>query len=183
MEDRNWQIVESWMELYGDRIVRVIFLIIDDHHQAEEITQEVFVRAYQNISSFRGESSPYTWLYRIALNLSRNYLKRQTKIRFLPFRNGEKESNSLQESDPLQEPVEDTIIRRTFGRMIRKCIKELPLIYREIMILHYFEDLKISEISQVLQQPEGTVKSKLSRGRELLKKSLGKEGLEDGTER
>lgn len=183
MADRSWQKVEEWMTLYGDRIIRIVYLIIDDYHLAEEITQEVFVRAYQSLDSFRGESSAYTWLYRIALNLSKNYLQRKARIRFLPW-NPEEEKNILEESnDGLTESLEDKVIKLTLGKKIRDCIQELPLIYREVIILYYFAELKISEIARVVQQPEGTVKSKLSRGRERLENIMRKEGLEYEGER
>lgn len=176
MENQSWQRVEAWMGLYGDRIVRVVYLIIDDYQLAEEITQEVFVRAYHHLDSFRGESSPYTWLYQIALNLSKNYLNRKAKISFLPLTMKDKEP------DVLAEPIEDKVVRLSISRKIRGCIKELPLKYREVIILHYYDDQKIAEIARVLKQPEGTIKSKLARGRELLEKIMRKEGLEYGQE-
>lgn len=160
----SWQKVDEWMRLYGDRIIRVVYLIIDDYHVAEEITQEVFVRAFKSMNSFRGDSSAYTWLYRIALNLSRNHLNRKSKISFRPLKIEEKE-------DVLTESPEEKMVRKDLSRKIRDSIMQLSLIYREVIILHYFEDLKVSEIAQVLQQPEGTVKSKLSRGREALEKT------------
>lgn len=173
MEDRNWQKVDDWMRLYGDRIIRVIYLIIDDYHVAEEITQEVFVKAYKNMDSFRGDSSPYTWLYRIALNLSKNHLKRKSRIWFIIFKNVETETR-------LTEPLEEKVINMTISAGVRACILKLPLIYREVIILHYFEDLKVSDMARILEQPEGTVKSKLFRGRELLEAIMRKEGLKDG---
>lgn len=173
MEDCKWQKVDEWMRLYGDRIIRVIYLIIDNYHVAEELTQEVFVKAYKNMDSFRGDSSPYTWLYRIALNLSKNHLSRKSRIWFIPFKNEEKACR-------LTEPLEETVINKAISGRVRGCILKLPLIYREVIVLHYFEDLKISEIARVLAQPEGTVKSKLFRGRELLETIMKKEGLKDG---
>ncbi|MEL7564519.1 MAG: sigma-70 family RNA polymerase sigma factor [Dehalobacterium sp.] len=169
----SWQKVDEWMRLYGDRIIRVVYLIIDDYHVAEEITQEVFVRAFKSMNSFRGDSSAYTWLYRIALNLSRNHLNRRSRIRFRSLNMEEKE-------DVLTESPEEKVARKAMNSKVRASIIQLPLIYREVIILHYFEDLKVSEIAQVLQQPEGTVKSKLSRGREALENTLRKEVLEDG---
>jgi RNA polymerase sigma-70 factor (ECF subfamily) len=177
LEVYSWQKIEKWMELYGDRIIRVVYLILNDYHLAEEITQEVFIRAYNSMDSFRGESSPYTWLYRIALNLSKNSLKRKAKISFLPLNMGKKEK------DVLAEPLDEKVIRLATGKKLRDCVLELPLIYREVIILRYFDDLKISEIAHILFQPEGTVKSKLSRGRELLEAIMRKEGLEYGEER
>ncbi|MDD2498285.1 MAG: sigma-70 family RNA polymerase sigma factor [Desulfitobacteriaceae bacterium] len=173
MEDRNWQKVDEWMKLYGDRLIRVIYLLINNYHVAEEITQEVFVKAYSNMGSFRGDSSPYTWLYRVALNLSKNHLSRKSRIWFIPFKNVERENR-------ITEPLEDIVISLDINGRVRGCILKLPLIYREVIILYYFEDLKVSEIAQVLEQPEGTVKSKLFRGRELLEDIIRKEGLADG---
>lgn len=171
MEDRGWQKVDEWMRQYGDRIMRTVCLMVEDHHLAEEITQEVFVNSYQSLSSFRGDSSPYTWLYRIAINLSRNHLRRKKILRFLPLVDEDRQT------DVLQEPLEEKVARVTTGRKVRDCIKQLPLIYREVIILHYYEEMKISEIAEVLQQPEGTVKSKLARGRDSLQNIMRKEGL------
>ncbi len=176
MEDRSWQKVDEWMRLYGDKIMRAVYLIVDDYHLAEEITQEVFVKSYHSLQAFRGEASPYTWLYRIAINLSRDYLNRKSKIKFLPLLAEEEHLDTLSES------LEDEINRLTTGKKIKECIDKLPLIYREVIILHYFEDMKLSDIAQVLKQPEGTIKSKLSRGREFLENTMRKEGLVDEEE-
>ncbi|NLI91476.1 MAG: sigma-70 family RNA polymerase sigma factor [Peptococcaceae bacterium] len=171
MAEQNWQKVEEWMELYADRILRMVCLVVGNPHLAEEITQEVFIKAFENSANFRSESAPYTWLYRIALNLSRNYLKRRHLLQFWPW--GEEE-NRL---NVLEEPLEEQVTRREAGRKIRYCISRLPLHYREVIILYYYDDLKISDIAKVLEQPEGTVKSHLARGREALEKVMRKEGL------
>lgn len=177
MEDRSWQKVDEWMRLYGDRIVRAVYLIVDDYHLAEEITQEVFVKSYHSLQTFRREASPYTWLYRIAINLSRDNLTKKNRITLLPL------IGETEHSDNVTESLEDKVVRMTTRKRIRDCIKKLPLIYREVIILYYYEDMKIAEIAQILQQPEGTVKSKLSRGREILEDIMRKEGLVYGEER
>ncbi|WP_347489045.1 sigma-70 family RNA polymerase sigma factor [Desulfoscipio sp. XC116] len=169
----SWQKVDEWMRLYGDKIIRVVYLIVNDYHVAEEITQEVFVRVFNSVNSFRGDSSAYTWLYRIALNLSRNHLSRKAKISFRPLKIEEKE-------DGLTESPEEKVVRKDMHKKIRSSIMQLPLIYREVIILHYFEELKVPEIARVLRQPEGTVKSKLSRGRKALENTLRKEVFADG---
>lgn len=173
MTKSSWQRVDDWMKLYGDKIIRVVYLITDDYHAAEEITQEAFVRAYKSMDSFRSDSSAYTWLYRIALNLSRNHLRRQSRINIIPLKNYENEDMST-------ETPEEEVVSRDRNGNLRECVRQLPLIYREVIILHYFEDMKVSEIAALLQQPDGTVKSKLSRGRDLLENLIRKEGLEDG---
>lgn len=170
MAEQDWQRVEAWMALYSDRILRLSFLIVGDLHLAEELTQEVFIKAFENAGNFRGESSPYTWLYRIALNLSRNALRRRRHLRFEPWEEG----NRL----PVwQESLEDQATRREAGRKIRGCISRLPLRYREVLVLYYYDDRKIADIAKVLEQPEGTIKSRLARGRAALEKAMRKEGL------
>jgi len=172
--EQNWQQVEEWMALYGDRILRMVFLIVDDLHQAEEIAQDVFIKAFENAGNFRGESSPYTWLYRIALNCSRDILKRRRRWRLERW--GE-DPGLLAAAQPPPESLEEQAARRETGRKIRHCISRLPLRYREVIILYYYDDLKISDIARVLEQPEGTVKSHLARGRSALEKLMRKEGL------
>jgi RNA polymerase sigma-70 factor (ECF subfamily) len=173
LEDLGWQKVEEWMEQYGNRIIRVVYLLVNDYHLAEEITQEVFVQAYNSLGSFRAESSPYTWLYRIALNLSKNYLRRKERISFMPLK------EEAGEEDILAEPVEEQVIKLVAGHRVRECLGELPVAYREVIILYYYDALKIAEIARLLEQPVGTVKSKLSRGRDLLEIIFRKEGLGD----
>lgn len=172
----RWARIEAWMDCYGDRIMRAVYLIVQDYHQAEEITQDVFMKAYHKLSSFRGESSDYTWLYRIALNLARNNLRRKARIRFLPLDKGELEGEDRGER------LEDETCRKTVRDNIRRCIARLPLKYREVVVLHYFEDMKIADIANILGQPAGTIKSKLSRGREALEQMLREEGLDHGEE-
>jgi RNA polymerase sigma-70 factor (ECF subfamily) len=177
LEDHSWLIVDEWMRQYSNKIMRVVYLIVGDYYLAEEITQEVFVKAYNSLNTFRGEASAYTWLYRIAINHSKNQLRRKNRVRFLPL--------SLEEDteDIISEPLEEKVLKVSLGETIKTCIQELPLKYREAIILYYFEDMKVKDIAQVLRQPEGTVKSKLSRGRELLEAIMRKEGLEYGRER
>lgn len=170
MDEQNWQQVEEWMTLYGDRIIRLVCLVVNDLHLAEEITQEVFIKAFENTPDFRNQASPYTWLYRIAINLSRNYLRRRHRLRFEPW------EEELRQSIP-EEPLEEQVTRRETGRKIRNCISQLPLRYREVIVLYYYEDLKITDIVKVLEKPEGTIKSHLARGRDALVKVMRKEGL------
>lgn len=171
MGDNNWMKIDDWMNTHGDRILRAVYLITDDFHLAEEITQEVFIQAYRQLPSFRGDASPYTWLYKIALNLSRTHVRRRNRFKFLPLLGEE------QRADTLEEPVEEKVSQKTTGKEIRKCINQLPQKYKEVILLFYFEDMKISQIAGVLEQPEGTVKSSLARARNTLKAILRKEGL------
>lgn len=173
MLGQHWQQVEEWMGLYGDRIMRVVFLVVNDIHLAEEITQDVFIKAYENADNFRSASAPYTWLYRIALNLSRNNIRRRRRFRLVPW------EDDVYPLHVLEEPLVDHIIRRDTGRQIRRCLRQLPIRYLEVVVLYYYEDLKIGDIAHVLEMPEGTVKSHLARGRKALEKVMRKEGMAD----
>lgn len=155
---------EEIVNTYANKLFKVCYLMLKDEKEAEDVVQETFIKVFKNIASFRGESSIYTWIYRIALNISRDVIRKRQEV--LSF-----EDEWIGEED-VEEKVEESIDRE----VLRRSLKSLNPIYRECLILFYFEDLSIREISQILDESEGTIKSKLSRGRKLLKNSVEKGG-------
>lgn len=128
----------------------------------EEITQEVFLTAFQKIEGFRGDSSLKTWLFTIAINKSKNYLK-SWHYRYMSF-------NQFFQNKGSVKSVETEIISMQRNRELAKAIMELPVKYREIIILYYYHDLDSNEISNLLNTNVSTVRTRLTRGRELLKR-------------
>ncbi|MBS4026187.1 MAG: sigma-70 family RNA polymerase sigma factor [Clostridia bacterium] len=155
---------EEVVNTYANKLFKVCYLILKDEKEAEDVVQETFIKVFKNISSFRGDSSIYTWIYRIALNISRDVIRKRQE--FLSFK------DEWVGEDDVEETVEHSIDRE----ILRSSLESLNHIYSECLILYYFEDLSIKEISEVLEESEGTIKSKLSRGRKLLKSSLEKGG-------
>lgn len=156
---------ERAIEMYGDKLLKIVYLIIKDLAISEEIVQETFLKVFKNIHSFKGNSSLYTWIYQIALNLSRDHLRRNVEF---PIYN---------EYIGSEANIEDTIINDENREILKKQISKLNDIYRESIILFYFEEMSISEISEVLEEKEGTIKSRLSRARSILRESMEEEEM------
>lgn len=161
---------ESLLDIYGSRILKLCFLILKDEALAEDAVQEVFEQVYKSIRKFRGKAALYTWIYRIAVNKCRDILKKRN------------EYISLDESADFESDIdlEGQVLERAGRERIRNAVFSLPHRYREIVILFYFEDLPIKDICMILNESEGTVKSKLHRARNILKGLLKEEELEYG---
>ncbi len=150
---------EILVKKYQKNIVNFSYRILENFEDACDIAQEVFIIVYKNIRTFREEAKFSTWLYKITLNLSRNYLKKKKKERFL----GNMSNQNIFSSDPSpQEKIE----REEIKEKITICLNLLNQEYKEIIILRDLEGLSYEEIGYLLKIPEGTVKSRLSRARE-----------------
>jgi RNA polymerase sigma-70 factor (ECF subfamily) len=162
---------------YSNDIYALLFRLTSDSEEASDLTQETFLRALRAISGFRGESDLKTWLYRIAVNESRNRFRwwkrrrRDTTVS-LDQSLGNTES-SYQDilADSSSSPEEDAL-RREREAILQKALRDLPAIYREPVVLFDIEGLSYDEICTALDLNPGTLKSRLARGRQELKKRL-----------
>ena len=142
---------------------------------AEDVVQETFLRAYRSLESFRGESSLKTWLYAIALNRVR--VRRGTLARlrglFGSAGSGPNPDYSLLDNaaDPERTPEENALLADQ-RRRLRKAVLDLPEEFRMAVVLRDLEGLSYEEVASVLTVPVGTVRSRLARGRALLKEAL-----------
>jgi RNA polymerase sigma-70 factor, ECF subfamily len=139
---------------YQEKIYWVVRRMIPDHDEADDIVQDVFIRAYHSLKSFKGESSVYTWLYRIAVNLSLNEIRRK-KIR---------KTFSLDESTTEQHRTDDdtpaeAMERKEQSIMIKKAIDRLPEKQKKVFILRYYEELPYEEIAQIVKTSVGGLKA------------------------
>jgi RNA polymerase sigma-70 factor (ECF subfamily) len=153
------------VERYYQRIDRVAQQVVRHPMAAEDITQEVFLRAYRALPRFRGEASFYSWLYRITINLCLNHLRRQAHQ--VPTAEEAVISGSPVVNDPA---VVLEVQERE--RTIRQAIDALPAHYRIAIILRDLEGLSYQEVADVLGIPLGTVKSRINVGKSLLRKAL-----------
>lgn len=164
------------MEQYGNDIMRTAALLLKDHHLAEDVSQEVFITAFQKITQYRGEGSMRGWLLQMTVNRCRSKM-RLVSWKRLFFREVTGEEMTAQ-SDMLNSP--DAGSDRWAEKLsLRETIEAMPLKYREVIVLYYYQDLTINEIAQVLGEPENTIKSKLMRGRRLLRHQLEEGGWLD----
>lgn len=168
--NREESAFEMLMSMYGDRLFKVCCLILKETSLAEDVVQEVFIQIYKSIYSFNHRSSLYTWIYKITINKCRDMLKKHENYN-MPL--------------DMEQIIDDTDIENeTLERLkrdnIREIVSMLPPIYREIVILFYFEDLSIKEISMILKEKENTIKSRLLRARNILKDLFVREDIADG---
>jgi RNA polymerase sigma-70 factor, ECF subfamily len=155
---------------YRDRVFHLAVSIIGTGFtaEAEEVTQEVFIRVYHGLTTFRGESQFSSWIYRIAFNLAVN-LKKHMRYQVPHLKEEVLVSRASSEVDPLSR-LES--IQCDQGLMA--AIDELPEVYQSALRLHYWMEASIAEIADLLGMPENTVKSYLHRARRLLRSMLEK---------
>ncbi|MBL7215400.1 MAG: sigma-70 family RNA polymerase sigma factor [Phycisphaerae bacterium] len=160
---------------YQDRIYNTILKICSNRDDAAELTQDTFVKVLESIQTFRGKSSFYTWLFRVAVNLTINHCRRRFKLSPVSLdatnENLEKQSQRLasiladsEKNDPALMAQNKELIQR-----ILDSIGQLPEEYRLILILRDIEQMSYADIADVLELEYGTVKSRLSRARVALR--------------
>jgi len=154
------------VETYRDRLFGLAVGILRDRSAAEDVVQEAFIKAYKNLKGFRGDSSIYTWLYRIAVNTAHNHLRRAGRRTEIDF---EEVAPVIQARG--QNPAESTA-NAELGVAIDGAIQNLPPRQREVFMLHYFERMTHREIAEVLGVTEGAVKANFFHAVQKLKGAL-----------
>ncbi len=156
---------------YQRRIFNVIFRIVRDRDVVEDLVQETFLNAFNSIKGFKGGSSFYTWIYRIAVNVSINFLSKRKKASFVEEEVMETEAVTERAVSGEVTPERKALDRES-GLAISKAIESLPDDIRTAVTLREYEGLSYEEIAEIMDCPIGTVRSRIFRGREMLKKML-----------
>jgi RNA polymerase sigma-70 factor (ECF subfamily) len=142
-------------------LVNMAWRYCRDRARAEEMAQEAFVRAWRGLAGWRRESSFSTWLFALAANVYRSELKRFPTVD-VPL-------------EEIAEPVSaahqyEAVAEQRRCEVVRRAVLALPMRYREPVILYYFHEMDVGAAARTMELPEGTVKARLARGRELLRK-------------
>lgn len=167
--------IQTVYDEYQPRILRYISNLIGEA-DAEDVTQEVFIKVSKALSEFRGESKISTWLYRIATNAALDYMRSSThqqKATILPddSAEGEVEDRNIWTGEKV--PVlEWQVVREEMSSCVHEYIQKLPENYRTVLVLGEFEGLSNQEIADILEITLGTAKIRLHRARERLKNEL-----------
>ncbi|MCL7749665.1 RNA polymerase sigma factor SigW [Halalkalibacter alkaliphilus] len=161
------------VELYKDKVYQVAYRMVGNVHEAQDVAQEAFLRAYTNIDRFDVNRKFSTWLFRIATNVAIDRLRKKKPDFYL--QDEVKGSEGLTFESQLaadEERPEDQVVTIEMQEWVQHEINQLPPKYRTAIILKYMEDLSISEISDILDIPQSTVKTRVHRGREALRKRM-----------
>ena len=153
------------VERYQERVFALVYGIVRDAHEVEDVAQEVFLKVFTRIAAFDGRSQFYTWLYRVAVNAAKDHVKKRAR----------RPAVALDEADALPSSAEGPAAGAARGedaRLVRAAIDALPLRYREVLALRELEGLSYDEIATVLGISIGTVESRLHRARARLKRRL-----------
>lgn len=162
---------------YSGDIYSLLYRMTEDSEEARDLTQETFLRALKAIRMFRGEAELKTWLFRIAINQFRNrfrWWKRRKRSETMSLDKpiGEGSATVADTIADGRESPEQTVLRREQRERLMKAVAALPEIFRETIVLCDIEGLGYEETARTLEINIGTVKSRLARGREQLRKRL-----------
>lgn len=158
---------------YEKFVYSAVFAELKNTDDAFDVSQEVFIRLYNAAGGFRFESTLKTWLYRMCKNCSYDYMRKYYKHRALSLTVKGPQDETAEDIDIASECTPDEeVLRKEQIRAVREAVKRLPEEQRDVIVLREFEGLQYSEIADILGISEGTVKSRISRGREALKKFL-----------
>ncbi len=168
----NLLVRERSGEIFG-----LLYRLTENAEEARDLTQETFLRAFQNIKSFRGEADLRTWIYRIAINQARNrwrWWRRRRQDRTVSLESTDSFGNPLianLRADVSSNPEQATLARER-ETALRAALRSLGRAYRETVILRDIEGFSYEEIAATLDISLGTVKSRLARGRQELRRKL-----------
>ncbi len=160
------------VQRYQRRVFNLVFRMLQNYEEANEVTQEAFLAAWQGLPSFRGEARFSTWLYRIAYNCALKQL--DTRKHDKTLQTALQAEQPLEGGDP-QNAVPDMLDNQ---EMVQEQLSQLPPKYRIVLILRHIQDMTYEEMAEVLTIPVGTIKTHLFRARNLLKERL--QALENG---
>jgi RNA polymerase sigma factor (sigma-70 family) len=164
---------ESLLNKYRNLVFSIMFKMVHNPQEAEDLTQEAFMKAFNSLSSFNDEFAFSTWLMKIASNNCIDYLRKR-KLRTYSIHESIQYKDEKIEIDILDQDAgpEKKMIQSEKREIIENAINELPERYRHVIILRHKEEKSYEEISELLNLPLGTIKAQIFRAREILNKKL-----------
>jgi RNA polymerase sigma-70 factor (ECF subfamily) len=157
------------VQLHQRRVFNLVFRMLQNYEEANEVTQETFLAAWQGLPAFRGDARFSTWLYRIAYNCCLKQLELRKRDKVLQA--------AMQEEHILQRGDQDAHVTaeleaHNFQELVREHLSQLPAKYRIVLILRHLQEMTYEEMAEILTVPIGTIKTHLFRARNLLKERL-----------
>jgi RNA polymerase sigma-70 factor, ECF subfamily len=158
-------------------IYALAYRVIGREEEARDVAQETFLRAFRALGGFKGQAKFSSWLYRITLNLCRDWIRRERRTPVSQPPEGVDIIELAGEAEP-SESIEDLVSRRELGRAVAKAMALLPEEQRTAIILKEYHGLTFQEIADLLECPLSTVKTRLYQGLTVLRKQLSEAGVE-----
>ncbi|MEH7179769.1 sigma-70 family RNA polymerase sigma factor [Neobacillus vireti] len=159
-------LMDGIMNQYGQEILQLTYSYVNNRAIAEDLTQDIFVKCYKSLHTYSGKSKLRTWLWRIAINHCKDF-HRSWYNKNVVITGEEIPSNGTK-----RELIEQTVIQKEEDDELLAAVMNLPIKYREVIYLFYYEELPLKEIALVIDAGVNTVKTRLRRAKELLKEEL-----------
>ncbi len=154
---------EQLVARYKDRLINVLYRMLNERNEAEDLVQETFLRVYKHRQDYDFTYCLSTWIYTIALNLAKNELRRKKKFKFFSIFDMQEKGVELEDGKPGPQSLK---------MVLDKAIAKLPDKYKTAFVLRDIDQMSYEEVAQVLEVPLGTVKSRVNRARAILKDQL-----------
>ena len=165
------------VDRYLPQIYNFTYRLTGNKEEAEDISQETFIKTWKHLESFQTEENFKTWIYKIARNTAIDHLRKKKSIQFTDMENSEGENPLIERTADIL-PLPDELYRRAEEKeLLEKLLDELPVIYKEVLVLYYNEELNFREIAEIQGKPIDTVKSQHRRATMLLRKSIEQTSL------
>lgn len=160
------EVFDEIMSTYGTELLQLVYSYVKDQTVAEDLTQDIFVKVYYSLHTYKKRSKLKTWLWRIAINHCKDHLKSWYNKNVIKV-----EEIHLEEDT--KENVEKEVLQKEEDKTIINAVMDLPVSYREVVFLYYFEELTMKEISSIINVNENTIKTRLRRAKDILKQKIG----------
>jgi RNA polymerase sigma-70 factor, ECF subfamily len=178
LRGRDEHAIAELSSLYGNRIFQLAFRYVRNHEDAEEVVQDVLMKVFRKIDMFRGDAALSSWIYRITFNTAMSRLRSTRASRVAEVTELEIGASTTDETANAVDPADwsnmadETVLRQQMRERLVAAVGDLPEIYREPVILRDFKGLSTEEASTQLRVKNQTLKSRLHRGRMMLREQL-----------
>jgi len=161
------------MERYQGKLFAYLYRLIGSKEEAEDLLQDVFIKAYRNLMSFDAERKFSSWIYRIAHNEAVNRIKRKSLKRFISWESITSTKDKINTATTEEGPDKDWL-RKEMKQEVADAIEKLPGKYKQVLLLRYYDDKSYEEISEILGRPVNTVGTLIKRAKEKLSEEIKK---------
>jgi len=171
------QLVSRWER----PIYALAYRTLGREEEARDVVQDAFLRAFRGLKGFKGEAKFSSWLYRITLNLCRDWIRKERRAPLVQVPEGDDSMNLAEQMPSPDESVEDLVSRREMSRAVSLAMAELPEEQRTAIMLKEYQGLTFQEIAELLDCPLSTVKTRLYQGLSVLRRRLERRQAEEAS--
>lgn len=169
-------VYEKIIQKYQSKVFGLIYNMTKNQNEIEDLAQEVFIKIYKNLGKFKGDSSLYTWIYKITVNLCLDEMKKRKNVIYLDEKIEVDDGEVNRELPSEDKSQEELYEEKELQEKLHNCINKLPEKQRVMIVLRDIKGFSYEEISKITDVKLGTVKSQINRARLKLKELLDEEG-------